>query len=134
MSVLRTVANTERNVFYVNNQTVVSSASANTSDFYSVTGAPITLTPNGSGDDILSVGAVLVRDMGKTVRVAASTGGQRLLRKVQRVAVSGLVSNDGVIGAAGASPQYGIFYIELFNTGETGLIRSVKWGRVVAPF
>ena len=132
MSTLRTVANTERNVFYVNTANLVNAASANGSDFYSVTGAPISITPN-SGDDGYTAGLVLARDMGRTVRVAASNGGIRLLRKVQRVNNSGLATNEGVEGAAGANPQYGIFYIELFNTLETGAYRSVKWSRLSAP-
>jgi hypothetical protein len=131
MSVLRTVANTERTQFYVNNVDCTNSATT-PSDFYNAAGAPILIAPGSSGDAV-TAGLVLVRDMGRTVRVAASNGGIRLLRKVQRVNNSGLATNEGVVGAAGANPQYGIFYIELLNTLETGAYRSVKWSRVSAP-
>ena len=84
MSVLRTTANTERgSQYYVNTMTVVS-ASGNTSDFYNEAGTGITI---GDGDG-LTVGLVLLRDMGKTVRLPVATGGGsfgiRTLRKVQR--------------------------------------------------
>ena len=131
MSVLRTVANTERTQFYVNNVDCTNSPTT-PSDFYNAAGAPIQIAPGSSGDAV-TAGLVLCRDMGKTVRVAASNGGIRLLRKVQRVNNSGLATNEGVVGAAGASPQYGVFYIELYNTMETGAVKTVKWARLTVP-
>ena len=135
MSVLRTTANTERGTqFYVNTATVLSSTSANSSDFYNVSGSPITID---SGDG-LTVGLVVLRDMGKTVRLPVATGGGsygiRTLRKVQRVTQAALsTTNDGVIATAGASPQYGIVYIELGVNSETSVVRNLKWARVTLP-
>ena len=134
MSVLRTTANTERgSQYYVNTMTVVS-ASGNTSDFYNEAGTGITI---GDGDG-LTVGLVLLRDMGKTVRLPVATGGGsfgiRTLRKVQRVTQSAVTTtNDGVINSAGASPQYGAFYISLGVNDAASAVRAVKFARLTIP-
>ena len=134
MSVLRTTANTERgSQYYVNTMTVVS-ASGNTSDFYNEAGTGITI---GDGDG-LTVGLVLLRDMGKTVRLPVATGGGsfgiRTLRKVQRItSASVTTTNDGVIATAAASPQYGVFYIVVGVNDDDGF-RVVKWGSLNVPY
>ena len=132
MSTLRSKANTLRDQFYINTATVVSSATT-PSDTYTVTGGFQAISPV-SGDDVLTIGAVLVRDMGKTVRLTATNGGIRLLRKVQRVTNASLVTNDGVPGLAATTPQYGVFYIELLNTMETGAVKTVKWASIASPY
>jgi hypothetical protein len=136
MSVLRTVANTERNVFFVNTVTITANtAGAGSSDFYNAAGVGIAIAPVTSADD-LAAGKILVRDMGRTIRLNSTAGGLgiRLLRKVQRVHFSGLATNEGVGAGSSESPQYGVFYIELLNNNDAGVVTPVKWGRVVAPF
>ena len=134
MSVLRTTANTERgSQYYVNTMTVVS-ASGNTSDFYNEAGTGITI---GDGDG-LTVGLVLLRDMGKTVRLPVATGGGsfgiRTLRKVQRITSAAVTTtNDGVIATTAASPQYGVFYIVVGVNDDDGF-RVVKWGSLNVPY
>jgi hypothetical protein len=136
MSALRVKANTERGTqFYVNTTTVLSSTSANSSDFYNVSGSPITI----DAGDGLTVGLVVLRDMGKTVRLPVATGGGsygiRTLRKVQRVTQAALTtSNDGVIATTSASPQYGVFYIEVGVNSDTNAVRNLKWASVNVPF
>ena len=135
MSALRVKANTERgSQFFVNTTTVVS-ASGNTSDFYNEAGTGITI---GDGDG-LTVGLVLVRDMGKTVRLPVATGGGsygiRTLRKVQRVTQAAVTTtNDGVIATAAASPQYGAFYIAVGVNDAASAVRAVKWASVNVPY
>jgi hypothetical protein len=135
MSALRVKANTERgSQFYVNTTTVVS-ASGNTSDFFNEAGTGITI---GDGDG-LTVGLVLVRDMGKTVRLPVATGGGsygiRTLRKVQRVVQSAVTTtNDGVNAAAATSPQYGAFYISVGVNDAANAVRAVKWASVNVPY
>lgn len=134
MSVLRTTANTERgSQYYVNTMTVVSTT-GNTSDFYNEAGTGITI---GDGDG-LTVGLVLLRDMGKTVRLPVATGGGsfgiRTLRKVQRVTQAAVTTtNDGVIATAAASPQYGAFYISLGVNDAANTVRAVKFARLTIP-
>jgi hypothetical protein len=136
MSALRVKANTERGTqFFVNTATVLSSASADSSDFFNVSGSPITI-PSGDG---LTVGLVVLRDMGKTVRLPVATGGGsygiRVLRKVQRVTQAAVTTtNDGVIASSGASPQYGVFYIETGVNSDTNAVRNLKWASVNVPF
>ena len=134
MSALRVKANTERgSQFFVNTTTVVS-ASGNTSDFFNEAGTGITI---GDGDG-LTVGLVLVRDMGKTVRLPVATGGGsygiRTLRKVQRITSAAVTTtNDGVIATASASPQYGVFYIVVGVNDDDGP-RVVKWSSLTVPY
>ena len=134
MSALRVKANTERgSQFFVNNQTLTS-ASGTTSDTLNEAGVGIAID---SGDGLL-IGAVVVRDMGKTVRLPVATGGGsysiRTLRKVQRVTQAAVTTtNDGVIATAGASPQYGVFYIVVGVNDDDGY-RSLKWSSVNVPF
>jgi hypothetical protein len=133
-SVTRSTANTERGSQYYVNTTTVVSASGNTSDFYNEAGTGITI---GDGDG-LTVGLVLVRDMGKTVRLPVATGGGsyaiRTLRKVQRVTQAAVTTtNDGVIATAAASPQYGVFYISTGVNDAANVVRAVKWARLSIP-
>ena len=113
MSVLRTTANTERgSQYYVNTMTVVS-ASGNTSDFYNEAGTGITI---GDGDG-LTVGLVLLRDMGKTV-----VSSLRTFRRVQLVIAgsNSTLSTFGVRGQSGTNPSEDYFtgYIELGFEGN----------------
>ena len=131
---MRVKANTERgSQFYVNNQTLTS-ASGTTSDTLNEAGVGIAID---SGDGLL-IGAVVVRDMGKTVRLPVATGGGsygiRTLRKVQRITSAAVTTtNDGVIAAAGSSPQYGVFYIVVGVNDDDGF-RVVKWGSLNVPY
>ena len=136
MSTLRTVANTLRDQFYVNTVAITANtAGAGTSDFYNSSGVGIAIAPVASAD-ALTAGLVLVRDMGKTVRINSTAGGlgQRLLRKVQRVHFSGLLANEGVGATSTESPQYGVFYIELLNTNDAGVVNAVKWASIASPY
>jgi hypothetical protein len=126
-SVMRTSVSTGRNSqYYVNNQTLTS-ASGVTSDTLNEAGVGISID---TGDGLL-IGAVVVRDMGKTVRLPVATGGGsyaiRTLRKVQRITQAAVTTtNDGVIATAAASPQYGVFYIVVGVNDDDGY-RSLKW-------
>ena len=135
MSTLRSKANTLRDQFYINTQTCANTAGAGTSDFYNASGVGIAIAPASSAD-ALTIGAVLVRDMGKTLRINSTAGGLgiRLLRKVQRVHFSGLLANDGVGATTTESPQYGVFFIELLNTNDAGAVTTVKWASIAAPY
>ena len=134
MSAMRVKANTERgSQFYVNNQTLTS-ASGTTSDTLNEAGVGIAID---TGDG-LGIGLVVVRDMGKTVRLPVATGGGsygiRTLRKVQRITSAAVTTtNDGVIAAAGSSPQYGVFYIVVGVNDDDGF-RVVKWGSLNVPY
>lgn len=134
MSALRVKANTERgSQFYVNNQTLTS-ASGTTSDTLNEAGVGIAID---TGDG-LGIGLVVVRDMGKTVRLPVATGGGsygiRTLRKVQRITSAAVTTtNDGVIAAAGSSPQYGVFYIVVGVNDDDGF-RSLKWSSLNVPY
>jgi hypothetical protein len=134
MSVLRTVANTERTQFYVNTATCVNVASSDGSDFYNSSGVAIAIAPVASAD-VITAGAIIVRDMGKTVRLTNTAGGAgiRILRKVQRVYFSGLTANEGIGTLATVSPAYGTFYIEMLNTSDAGTYRATKWARLTIP-
>jgi hypothetical protein len=152
MSVLRTTANTERAVQgYIN---IVALGSTTTADTFDATGAIIT---GGAITDSAAAGAVLVRDMGKTVRVpqlgnvvnTSGTTKYRVLRKVQLVHAAsmdvastnnGNSNTDGVINTAGSSNKLlagGTFYIELGgNTVGGGVMVGLggsKWARVAIP-
>ena len=136
MSALRTKANTLRDQFYVNTVTITANtAGAGTSDFYNSSGVGIAIAPVASAD-ALTAGLVLVRDMGKTVRLTNTAGGAgiRILRKVQRVFFSGLTANEGVGTLATVSPAHGTFYIELLNTSDAGTYRATKWASLVSPY
>ena len=131
---MRVKANTERgSQFYVNNQTLTS-ASGTTSDTLNEAGVGIAID---TGDG-LGIGLVVVRDMGKTVRLPVATGGGsygiRTLRKVQRITSAAVTTtNDGVIASAGASPQYGVFYIVVGVNDDDGF-RSLKWSSLNVPY
>jgi len=124
---MRTTVSTGRNFqYYVNNQTLTSAVGV-TSDFLNEAGTGIAID---AGDGLL-IGAVVVRDMGKTVRLPVATGGGsyaiRTLRKVQRITQAAVTTtNDGVIATAAASPQYGVFYIVVGVNDDDGY-RSLKW-------
>jgi len=135
MSTLRTKANTLRDQYYVNTATCVNVASSDGSDFYNAAGVAIAIAPVSTAD-VLTAGAVLVRDMGKTVRLTNTAGGAgiRILRKVQRVFFAGLTGNEGVGTLATVSPAHGAFYIELLNTSDAGTFRATKWASLVSPY
>lgn len=130
-SVIRSSANIEQgNRFYTNIATATSGAG--TGNVYDATGAQVALV--GTAALNATVGTLLLRDMGKTVRVAAqastahaaSVPVSMILRKVQRVQTSidstlsstttlPLASfsdvNEGVSG--NAANGYETFYIQL---------------------
>ena len=123
--------------FFVN----IGSVTVNVDTFDS-TGA--VTSPTGFPSGAQTIGQLVVRDMGKTVRVPATSNGnnttQRILRKVQRIdsiastdatwpVTNGFVGfNAGVGGAAdsgsGTNPSgFQTFYIEVGGV-TTG---TVKW-------
>ena len=128
--------------FYVN----LAQIAAGTDTFDSA-GNAITVTGVAT---TTTIGQLVVRDLGKTVRVPGTSNGsgtaQRILRKVQRVdsnastdaswpVTNGFVGfNEGVSGAAdsgsGNNPTgFGTFYIEVGGV-TTG---TVKWASVNVP-
>lgn len=135
------VANTNQgNAFYINLATLAAG------DVMDSTGATATIN-FGAAVTSFTVGAMVVRDLGKTVRVPGSssgsgTGNQRILRKVQRFdgnaatdgpfpVTNGFVGfNAGVGGAAdsgaAALPSgYQTFYIDVGAANGT-----LKWARL----
>jgi len=109
-------------------------------DSLDATGAPAAVT---GLQGVQAAGALVLRDMGKTVRVPATSNGnntsQRILRKVQRFdggadttgsfpVTNGFVGfNEGVGGAADSASAtgYETFYVELsgFNGSTTRFAR-----------
>jgi len=101
-------------------------------DSLDATGAPTTVTGLQGAQ---AAGALVLRDMGKTIRVPAQSNGnntsQRILRKVQRFdggadtqatwpVTNGFVGfNNGVGGAADSATTggYQTFYVELSGYG-----------------
>ena len=135
MSAIRTTANINRGSQFFVNTVALTNTTGTNSDFFGADGVGIAID---AGEGVGSAGLVLVRDMGKTIRLPANTGGSfglRTLRKVQRVTRSDVsTTNDGVISAAGASPQYGIFYIDLgTNNTALGAVHAVRWASVYLP-
>ena len=153
-SVLRSTANTERAVQGYVNIAALGTQAGTTCDAFDATGARLTTTLFDSA----VVGSVLVRDMGKTVRVpqlgsvvnTAGTTKYRVLRKVQLVhspsmdvasTNSGNSNTDGVINTAGSSNLLlagGTFYIELGGStlgggASVGSLGGAKWARVIIP-
>lgn len=150
-SASRSVANTERGTqFYVNTTTIA------TTDRFDANGTAL-----GGSDTTIAcgtsatVGAILVRDMGKTLRVpvntltgngTASAVKYRILRKVQLVVVadmttaatnSGNSNTDGVSAASGATSGLlpgGCFYIELGGTTVSGAALAVKFASTTVPY
>ena len=127
MSVLRMVANTERATQgYVN---IIALGATTSADTFDATGATVTVVGLGASS---SSGTLVVRDLGKTVRVPGTSNGsssyQRILRKVQRVdanaateatwpVTNGFVGfNDGV---GGSTADYASFYIEMGGVSNT---------------
>lgn len=152
-SVLRSVANTERgSQYYINTTTTV------VGDRFNANGVALTAGTlnSGSGNErcgIGAVGTILVRDMGKTLRVPINTLSStvagtkyRVLRKVQLVDVTSettAATNNGNSNTDGVSDQTsaatgllagGCFYIEfggLLADGSTTL--AVKFARLRIP-
>ena len=111
MSTLRSKANTLRDQFYINTQTVVSSATT-PSDTYTVTGGFQAISPV-SGDDVLTIGAVLVRDMGKTV-VSSSRTFRKVQLLVNALSTSG-VGGPLTVNGVSANVDFLTAYIEVAN-------------------
>jgi len=142
MSVLRSVANTERgSQFYVNTDTITYA------DCFDANG---TALASGGATNSLAVGLCLVRDMGKTLRLPTVTLSStvagtkyRLLRKVQFVDAASmdtlLVSNgnqEGIISTTGATHKLlagGTFYIEVSPTRAAGSAVRIPWARLTVP-
>lgn len=132
-SATRSAANTEQgNRFFINVAAVTSAAGSG--HVYNATGAQVALV--GTAQLAANPGAVLVRDMGKTIRIAAqgatahaaSVSVAQVLRKVQlvratvdsemgsaNVPLSSFIGlNEGVSGNADNS--FETFYIQLSPT------------------
>lgn len=150
MSAMRVKANTERGIqFYVNSVAIA------VGDRFNASGVALAA---GSGNNersaIGAAGLIVVRDMGKTLRVPINSLSStvaatkfRLLRKVQLIdvvsmsaaaTVGGNSNTDGVsdLGNAvtGLLPG-GTFYIELgglLADGTTAL--AVKWSNLNVPY
>lgn len=147
-----TANTTQGSSFFVNLLTIT-----NGTDTFDSTGAAATLTglPNS-----FTIGGLVVRDLGKTVRVPAQSDGpnttanQRILRKVQRVDANAATGqqdfpvtngftgfNEGVGGGAdsgsGNLPSgFHTFYIDLGATATRGAVNTggvVKWARLSMP-
>ena len=135
MSALRTTANINRGTQFFINTVAVSSTTGSGSDFFGADGVGIDLGDSANGT---ATGLFLVRDMGKTIRLPANTGGSfglRTLRKVQRVRRADIsTTNDGVTSATGANPQYGVCYIDLGinNTALSGT-HPIVWASLTLP-
>jgi hypothetical protein len=119
------------NTYFTNIATVA------TTDLLDATGATTVVVNNAGAWQTGTIGTVVLRDLGKTVRVPATSNGsgnyQRILRKVQRVDVGAQTStafpvsngfvgfNEGVGGAAdagsGNNPSgFETFYIQIGAT------------------
>ena len=148
---MRMKANTERGTqFYIN---ILALGSTTSSDTFDATGARIT---SGAVTDGAAIGAVLVRDMGKTLRVPINTGvtntagttKYRVLRKVQLVSAAsmdvastngGNSNTDGVYSGSDNKLGTGaVFYIELGgNTVGGGVVVGLggaRWASVNSPY
>jgi hypothetical protein len=124
-SVVRSPSTVNQGVAYLINVGTV----ANGTNTFDSTGATVTVVGLAASS---AAGTLVVRDLGKTVRVPATSNGsstnQRLLRKVQRVdggaatdatwpVTNGFVGfNEGV---GGSTSDYASFYIELGGVGDT---------------
>ncbi len=133
-SVNRGLKNTEQgNAYFINMIATTSN------DFRDMTGAPLDPLPSGVGNGTFSQGAIMLRDLGKTVRIpgnrsTSNNNQQRILRLVQRVdvAAQSLVNSDSFINyneGVGGKADDGIngfetFYIDLIGTG------APKWVRI----
>ena len=136
------VANTlQGNAFYINIDTIVNGAGG---DAFDSNGTAVAVTGLPASN---ALGTLVVRDLGKTVRVpgtssGSGSGSQRILRKVQRFdnvaattgtfpVTNGFVGfNEGVGGAAdsgsGALPSgFQTFYIDLGAAAG-----ALKWARL----
>jgi hypothetical protein len=135
MSAIRTTANINRGSQYFVNTVALTNTTGTTSDFFGADGVGIAID---AGEGVGSAGLVLVRDMGKTIRLPANTGGSfglRTLRKVQRVRRADVsTTNDGVTSVAGSNPQYGVCYIDLGinNTALNGT-HPIVWASLTLP-
>ena len=150
MSALRVKANTERGTqFFTNTAAIL------VSDRFNASGVALAA---GSGNDVRSAigaaGLIVVRDMGKTIRVPINSLSStvaatkfRLLRKVQLIdvtsmsaaaTVGGNSNTDGVSDQTSAVTGLlagGTFYIEfggLLADGTTSL--AVKWANLNLSF
>ena len=132
-STSRSLKNTEQgNAYFINIVQTVSN------DFLDETGAVLSPLPAGTGNGIFSQGAIMLRDLGKNIRipgngVVSSGNKQRILRLVQRVDTgaqsvvgnSFLNFNEGVGGKADDGINgFETFYIELNGSGPP------KWVRI----
>lgn len=142
-SINRGPKNTEQgNAYFIN---ILATSSG---DFRDSTGTTLNPLPQGiinatGGDGIFSAGGLMLRDLGKTIRIpgnsSTSSGNyQRTLRLVQRVAPecqtavntgSFVNFNEGVGGkSADGINGYDTFYIEL--NGSSVPSNGFKWARI----
>jgi len=144
-SINRGPKNTEQgNAYFINILATIGG------DFRDSTGATLNPLPQGiinatGGDGIFSAGGLMLRDLGKTIRIpgngnssTSQSNYQRTLRLVQRVAPecqtavntgSFVNFNEGVGGkSADGINGYDTFYIEL--NGSSTLSSGFKWARI----
>jgi hypothetical protein len=122
--------------FYINILTLAAT------DLLDANGAQATISNNVGGWQTGTIGNVVLRDMGKTVRIPANnaTGSaQRVLRKVQRVDTACLTSSafpvtNGFVGfnegVGGASTDYESFYINITPAAASGNGTQPKFVRL----
>lgn len=150
MSGLRTKANTERgSAFFTNIVTIV------VADRFDANGTPLS---GGSANTAAhgtstTVGGVIVRDMGKVLRVpvnslSSTVAGTkyRVLRKVQLVDTSAMSTaatvgsnsnTDGVSATASATTGLlpgGTFYIDVGGTAADGSAYTARWASLNLAF
>ena len=150
MSGLRAKATTERGTaFFTNIVTIV------VADRFDANGTPLS---GGSANTAAhgtstTVGGVIVRDMGKVLRVpvnslSSTVAGTkyRVLRKVQLVDTSamstaatnsGNSNTDGVSATAGGTTGLlpgGTFYIDVGGTAADGTAYTARWANLTVPF
>jgi hypothetical protein len=142
---MRSSANTERGTqYYVNIASIVVADRYDANGVSLGTGSANTLTHGTT----TTVGGLMVRDMGRSLRVPVNTLSStvagtkyRVLRKVQLLDTTSMSTaaagtNDGVSSVAGGTTGLlagGTFWIELGGTKADGTASACLWARVNIP-
>ena len=149
-SVTRSTANTERGSQFFTNIVTIVVADRFDANGTALSGGTANTAAHGTST---TVGGVLVRDMGKVLRVPVNTLSStvsgtkyRVLRKVQLVdtsamslasTVGGNSNTDGVSATAGTTTGLlpgGTFYIDVGGTAADGTTYTARWANLTVPF
>jgi hypothetical protein len=149
MSGLRVKAQTERSTQFFTNIVTVVVADRFDANGTALSGGSANTPAHGTST---TVGGLLVRDMGKVLRVpvnslSSTVAGTkyRVLRKVQLLdrdsmsaasTVGGNSNTDGVSDLAGATSgllQGGCFYIQVGGTAADGSAYTTRWASLTIP-